>query len=289
MVENLHSLTASLGRTPTAVETYMAHQQDIDGALKILKANPDAAIEDIIGRDAARNNAFGGLTVRQTINKFGAIYKDNEKEAAALVTVSPSRIETSGIREAGPILANAVQFALAEMETFARKNGAIVLETQKPLSSRVLQYFKFVDRGDITDPASEAWSAAFISFVMNGAGATSFPFSAGHATYILKGLANRIAKQIDAPIVYFDKNEMAPRVGDLIGFSNTPSVRSRADLEKHLPAKFFKSHTDLVIEVSAGKIKMIGGNVGQSIKITTVKTTADGMIDPATSVSSCFE
>jgi hypothetical protein len=277
MVQNLHSLTASLGRTPTPVETYMAHQQGIDGAIKILKADPDAAIEDIIGRDAARNNAFGGLTVRQTINKFGATYKDNEKEAAALVTVSP-KIETSGILQAGPVLAKAVQFALAEMETFARKNGEVVTETQKPLKARVLEYFKFVGREDVTNPSSVPWSAAFISFVMNAAGGTQFPFAGDHATYALKALANRIAGKMDAPIVYFDKNELAPRVGDLIGSSRTSEVRNRADMEGFLPGRHFDAHTDLVVEVSPGKVKAIGGNVGETIKITTVRTTEEGKI-----------
>jgi len=183
---------------------------------------------------------------------------------------------------AGPVLAKAVQLALAERERFA--GGSTVRETQEPLRSRVLEYFKFVHR-DGANPGTVPWSAAFISFVMNEAGGKNFPFSAGHATYILKGLANRLAKQVNAPVVYFDKNEMAPRVGDLIGFSNEPNVRNRSDMEGLLqlpPNKqFFASHTDLVIEVSSGKVKAIGGNVSQTINITTVKTSADGKIDPA--------
>ena len=282
MAENLHSLTASLGRTPTGVECYMAHQQGIAGGIKILNANPDAAIEDIIGVDAAKNNGFGGLTVRQTINKFNAMYKDNEKEAAALVTVS-AKIQTVGILQSGPVLAKAVQTALSEMQQFALKNGTVVVETQQPLKARVLQYFGFVGL-NVTDPSSKPWSAAYISFVMDQAAATGFPFSAGHATYILKGLANRLANKMNAPVVYFDKDEIAPKVGDLIGFSNDSSVRNRADLEHRLQLppddQFFASHTDLVVEVSSGKVKAIGGNVSQSIKFTSVPTTADGMIDP---------
>jgi hypothetical protein len=262
----------------------MAHQQGISGALKIMRANPDDAIEDVIGVDAARNNAFGGLTVRQTINKFNAKYKDNEKEAAALVTISPKNIESVGILQSGPVLAKAVQFALSEMQQFALKNGVVVVETQQPLKARVLQYFSFVGL-NVTNPASKPWSAAFISFVMDHAGATGFPFSAGHATYILKGLANRLANKMNAPVVYFDKDEIAPKVGDLIGFSNDSSVRNRADLEARLQLppddQFFASHTDLVVEVSSGKVKAIGGNVSQSIKLTTVTTTADGKIEPS--------
>ncbi|MBH5399048.1 DUF2272 domain-containing protein [Bradyrhizobium sp. CNPSo 4010] len=68
---------------------------------------------------------------------------------------------------------------------FARKNGAVVLETQEPLRSRALEYFKLVGRPDITDVSAEAWSAAFISSIITsaGAGPTQFPISAGHSRY----------------------------------------------------------------------------------------------------------
>ena len=52
-------------------------------------------------------------------------------------------------------------------------------------------------------------------------------------------------------------------------------------MEGFLPSKHFDSHTDLVVEVSPGKVRVIGGNVSQTIKITTVKTTAEGKIVPA--------
>ena len=152
-----------------------------------------------------------------------------------------------------------------------------------PLSKRVLEYFRGVGRSDITDPSAEPWSAAFISFVMRDAGAlpTVFPFSGNHARYILFGLANRIANRDNASLVYFDRSEIAPRVGDLIGFSRTANVTSRADIERFLPDKFFPSHTDLVIDVSPGKCKVIGGNVGQTIQTATVKIDEFGKIDPS--------
>jgi hypothetical protein len=187
------------------------------------------------------------------------------------------------ISQVPPVLSKAVQAALSEMDTFAREGGATVLETQEPLSARVLQYFKFVGRGDITNPAAEQWSAAFISFVLNAGGVTraQFPFSASHSTYILAALANRIANRMDASIVYFDKGEIAPKVGDLIGFSNTDSVRNRTDLERLLPTGSFHSHTNLVTGVSAGKIQAIGGNLTESIRIVSVKATSEGKIIPA--------
>jgi hypothetical protein len=289
-VKNIKALTTKLGSVPSRTAIYMAHQQGLGGAGKILSADPNASIESMIGVDAARNNALGGLTVGQTVAKFGRVVRSNEDEASALVVMAepapgeiggaPSNRNGSGTPTLTLVGPKAVEVALLEMEMFARRNGVTLAETQEPLSARVLEYFRFVGRLDISSPSAEPWSAAFISFVLHKAGASLFPKSAAHSTYILAGLANRMSNRFDAPVVFFDRDEKPPRVGDLIGFSRTPSVQSRADIERFLPNKFFPSHTDLVVDVSPGKLKVIGGNVSQTIKTTTVKADADGKIDP---------
>jgi hypothetical protein len=114
-----------------------------------------------------------------------------------------------------------------------------------------------------------------------GASPTQFPISPSHSLYILFALANRVANRMNASMVYFDRNERAPEVGDLIGFSRTAEVRNRADMERFLPSKFFASHTNLVVDVAPGRIKAIGGNLSQSTRIVTVKTDAQGRIDPS--------
>lgn len=281
------ALAKRLGTEPSVAAIYMAHQQGLGGALKILKADPNAAIESVIGEAAARNNAFDGLRVGQTIEKFRTMVRTNEDQARELVVAAAPAVGGGASVDVNTIAARVVHVALTEMEMFARDNGRIVVETQPPLNKRVLEYFSGVGRPDITDPSAEAWSAAFISFVMGeamrraGVGQDLFPKSAAHATYILAGLANRIANRLNAPLVYFDRGEMAPRVGDLVGFSRTGKVKNRADIEALLPDKFFPSHTDLVVDVSAGRIKVIGGNVGQTIKLSTVAVDGEGRIDPS--------
>lgn len=287
--DNAEKLAQALGEPPVGVTIYMAHQQGLAGALKILRANRNDAIESVIGEAAAKNNRFQGLTVGQTIEKFSAVYRSNEDDARALVTfigagpAAGEADEEEVAETAGSILPKAVHAALTEMEVFARKNGAVLVETKQPLSSRVLEYFKLVGRPDIIDPTAEPWSAAFISFVMKTAGAspTQFPISPSHSLYILFALANRVANRMNASMVYFDRNERAPEVGDLIGFSRTAEVRNRADMERFLPSKFFASHTNLVVDVAPGRIKAIGGNLSQSTRIVNVKTDAEGRIDPS--------
>lgn len=286
VAKTIRDLADHLGQTPTLTAIYMAHQQGFTGALKILTSDPAAPIESVVGDEAARNNRLSGLTVAQAKAKFDTLVRSHEDEALALVTTIPATgatIVAAASSSGSTIAPKAAHIALTEMEMFARRNGTVIKETQTPLSRRVLEYFKLVGRPDIVDPSAEPWSAAFISFVMSSAGATptQFPISASHHRYILQGLANRMRNNLDAPIVYFDSNEMAPRIGDLIGFSRTAEIKNRADLERFLPDKFFPSHTDLVIDVSGPKIKAVGGNVSQTIMTSTIAADDSGKINPA--------
>jgi hypothetical protein len=285
IAKSIRDLADHLGQPPTLTAIYMAHQQGFTGALKILTSNPAASIESVLGDEAARNNGLSGLTVAQAKVKFDSLVRSHEDETLALVTTAPEigAAVVAGLSGGSSIAPKAAHIALTEMEMFARRNGAVVTERELPLSQRVLEYFKLVGRPDIVDPSAEPWSAAFISFVMSSAGATAtqFPISASHSRYILKGLTNRINNNLDAPLVYFDRNEMAPRVGDLIGFSRTANVKNRSDLERLLPDTFFPSHTDLVIDVSGSKIRVIGGNVSQTIMTTTAIADGSGKIDPS--------
>ena len=251
-----------------------------------MEADRNAPIEAIIGVDQARNNALGGKTVEEAIAKFDVLVRSHEDEVRGMVVAIPGvGAAIAPVADPTPLSfsTKAAHIALTEMEMFARRGSTTITETEPPLRQRVLEYFALVGRKDIVDPSAEPWSAAFISFVMNQAGAspTQFPISPSHHRYILAGLRNRVNNNLTASIVYFDRDEIAPRVGDLIGFSRTAAVKDRSDLERRLPDTFFPSHTDLVIDASPGRLKVIGGNVSQTIKTTTVRSDAAGMIDPA--------
>ena len=130
--KNIQTLTAELGSPPSLTATYMAHQQGSAGALRILRADPNAAIESVIGDSAARNNGFAGLSVAATVDKFRTLVRRREDEVLTQVS-TVAQPEAGG--HAGPVPSHAtagraVNVALTEMETFARHNGTIVTETQ---------------------------------------------------------------------------------------------------------------------------------------------------------------
>ena len=123
---------------------------------------------------------------------------------------------------------------------------------------------------------SVAWSAGFISFVMQEARSRSrapdlFRQSAGHATYIHAALNNRNTLQLMNPFWLFDLPQMRPEVGDLVCKNRANGNLTFA----HLPAGFFRSHVDVVIEVDAAnnRIFTVGGNVNNTVFRREVRTT----------------
>lgn len=68
--DNSSALESVLGRKPTAGELYLAHQQGIGGATKLL-SNPNAKAVDLVGADAVRLN---GGSADMTAGEFASLW-----------------------------------------------------------------------------------------------------------------------------------------------------------------------------------------------------------------------
>jgi hypothetical protein len=120
----------------------------------------------------------------------------------------------------------------------------------------------------------EAWSAAFISYLMKKSGAGSdWKYSPSHSTYIVDSIKNRKLNN-DKPFKGYKPNEVKLQVGDLVGFARQSGVN-------YDTTGSFSSHTDIVVGIKNGIAETIGGNVGNSVTMTKVPLTADGKIDLA--------
>jgi hypothetical protein len=112
----------------------------------------------------------------------------------------------------------------------------------------------------------QPWSAAYISFVVRAAGYSGFKFAAAHSTYVIDAVDKRQANDTTAPFWGFELNEHKPQLGDLV-------CRSRAGAQissmANLPRGGFKSHCDIVVEVKDTEVRTLGGNVGDSVSIST--------------------
>jgi hypothetical protein len=121
-----------------------------------------------------------------------------------------------------------------------------------------------------------AWSAAFISYVMRIAGARDrFPYDDAHATYIDE--AARAARG-DVPVravLAMRPERYAPLVGDLICAGRDRAAGLRFD---DLPAGEFPAHCAIVVDVRDDALLVVGGNVADTVTLTRIPTTADGML-----------
>ncbi|WP_299414237.1 DUF2272 domain-containing protein [Acaryochloris sp. IP29b_bin.148] len=146
-------------------------------------------------------------------------------------------------------------------------------ENQSGAIERVNEYWQTVGRDDLDGTDRDwPWSAAFISWVMQEAGAGDrFEYSASHSTYIADAVASRKNGDNDAAFVAYRLDEYSPQVGDLVGFSRQSGVT----FDSPPP---YKSHTDIVVAVREGEIDVIGGNTSDSVTLRTFKTDAQGRL-----------
>ena len=163
-----------------------------------------------------------------------------------------------------------MQEAVQQWIRFERGAGK---ETVNPFFKFVGEYWQALginlDGKDIDQP----WSAAYLSFVARKAGYTGFKFSANHARYILDAKKKREDNTTSAPFWLFRLNEQKPQLGDLLCLRRQPGITF-----DNLPSGGFKSHCDLIVELREKTVRALGGNVQDSVTLSTYSLTPDGFV-----------
>jgi hypothetical protein len=117
---------------------------------------------------------------------------------------------------------------------------------------------------------NNAWSAAFISYLMRMAGAgDKFKYSQRHSEYIQAAKQNR--KNNIKTFQGFRKNEQPVKVGDLICYPRTEGVT-------YDTGGNYYAHCDLVTEIKPGTAVTIGGNVSDTVKQSNYKLDPDNKV-----------
>jgi hypothetical protein len=160
-----------------------------------------------------------------------------------------------------------------------------MVETSAAASPILREYYREgvgtrVTDVQMQDPAFQAahpWSAVFVSYVVRaaGAGPTAFAYSAAHQTYIRAARQNRLRGNTASPFWAFRATEVAPRVGDLVCASR---LDSGATYDNIGDPQRRPTHCDVVVEVQPGRIRVIGGNVGQTVGEKWLRTLPDGRL-----------
>lgn len=180
----------------------------------------------------------------------------------------------------------ATQIANEEWNFFGNQeidiNGKLIrrgrTETDEGFWQRVGMYWMDGTGKNLTGKNDDyPWSAAFISFVLRKAGAGDrFRYSAQHSVYIRQAV--RARERSDTKYGYwgFGLSDAPLKVGDLVCYARQPGISINTQSSN------YKSHADLVVEVSSGKALVIGGNVGNSVTRRAVKLNSSGhLVDKA--------
>ena len=117
----------------------------------------------------------------------------------------------------------------------------------------------------------EAWSSAFISYLMKTAGAgDDFKYAPSHSQYIAQAVKNR-KENNSKKFKAYKPNEVKVEVGDLVCYPRQSGVGYDSQAG-------YMSHCDLVISVNKNTAVGVGGNVSDSVSKKNY-ALKDGKID----------
>ncbi|MBA3594450.1 MAG: DUF2272 domain-containing protein [Pseudomonadota bacterium] len=175
-----------------------------------------------------------------------------------------------------------VQVATEEWEFFGKQEFGVdgkairngMSETDDGFWQRVALYWREGTGKNLTGKNDDyPWSATFISYVMRKSGAgTKFRYSAQHSVYIRSAIRARAKEDRNYGFWAYGLSERAPKIGDLVCYAREPGI-SLDSLSAN-----YKSHADLVVGVSENSISVIGGNVGNSVSMKSLKLNAKGRL-----------
>jgi len=133
-------------------------------------------------------------------------------------------------------------------------------ESDLSVYPRLKQYWDYVNFGDNWTPTGTAWSSAFVSYLLRG---QDFPKKAAHRLYIKDIIDEKHQSWAAFSIPKTDKLQL--HVGDVL-------IKPRS-------GDYNNSHGDVVYKIEKGQAFLVGGNLGNTARITEIfKVDKDGFV-----------
>ena len=118
-----------------------------------------------------------------------------------------------------------------------------------------------------------AWSAAFISWVIKASGGDTFPVHQTHAHYVMATTNNRTTNP-QADFVAYSTTEIKPKKSDIVCKRRGNSDATYGDVTAGDTL-----HCDIVVDVNKDSIEVIGGNVDNKVKQSTLTLDSEGYLN----------
>lgn len=222
------------------------------------------------------DNIINALVLAQEVEILGGAPTDRFWEVQTVVSGSTLRGFVSAAFLRQPVSEKKEALISAAVKEWLRFEGGNKFEFDDPQFKHVGEYWSKIGLAPLDGrDRDQPWSAAFISFVARTAGYSNFKFAAAHSTYIYDAVDKRTASDAAAPFWGFDVNEHKPQLGDLVCRGrNGSSIASMSSL----PRGGFKSHCDIVVGINDTEVRTLGGNVSQSVSITSYPLDSSGFL-----------
>ncbi|MFA4887619.1 MAG: DUF2272 domain-containing protein, partial [Candidatus Nanoarchaeia archaeon] len=160
-----------------------------------------------------------------------------------------------------------VTIAVKEFEKVWEKGTK--LESQSEMAPVVKNYYNVAGCAGLS-PTNDAWSAAFISYVMVRGGVGTFPESCAHINYF-----KSVKENPRGCTTYPMAKRQSIKVGDIV--CSCRGANCNVDYNT-LPLNFVPTHCDIVVSRNGNEIELIGGNRAQAggnanLGVTVAKST----------------
>jgi hypothetical protein len=162
--------------------------------------------------------------------------------------------------------------ALREYERFH-----LLRENQEPLKTQIQSYWTAL--GFPFQNVSIPWSAVFVSWCIQSAGATDqqFRFAPAHGRFVHWAIANH--KQKVGSFHGRRPTQYAPALGDLL---QNNRGKNNYDFDYAASHQKYESHSAIVVEVGSDNrgryLRTIGGNESDSVGLKEVRLDAKGRV-----------
>ncbi len=241
-----------------------------------LKVKNDALNFRSAPTTADSSNIIGSLILAQTVELVsGNPNTDRFLKVTATIggTVKEGFASAAFLRP----LVSAPKEALISVaaEQWLRFDQSNKSEIDDPQFKIVGEYWQAIGLDLNGKDRDQPWSAAYISFVARQAGYNNFKFAAAHSTYVYDAVDKRNAGDNSAPFWAFNVGDHKPQLGDLVCKSRGDNQITSMD---SLPSGGFISHCDIIFEIKDTEVRTLGGNVQQTVNITSYPLDSNGFL-----------
>lgn len=233
-------------------------------------ANAYVATEGLNFREEPNGTIIRALTIADPVVDLGAAAVSGWRN----VEINGQRGVVFGKYLRSPVATEIETLLRATIDEWLRFGKGTLKETAYPQYEYIGEMWQALGYSYDGRDTDQYWSAAFISYVVRNAGTAyaQFLFSIRHSEFSNDAINARILDRTDRPFWGYRISEMRPKIGDIIHRNRSGNNFSFDYAENH---SRFASHSDVVVEVTSHVVRVMGGNVANTVSMERFNSVGD--------------